>query len=123
MDIDRGHKTMTFEVYPEYSPCSRKLDLYIFANYHDGSRAICTSLERMIFTKYDESVSDNKPTLSINEHISKPFLQAMADALDKIGIRATGKPILENELTATKYHLEDMRKLVFFYHQEVKDAE
>ena len=45
--------------------------------------------------------------------MAKPFLQGMANELHKLGIRAEGEPVLENELSSTKYHLEDMRALVF----------
>ena len=54
-----------------------------------------------------------KPTFAINEGMSKPFLQAIANELHKLGIKAEKEPVLENEMTAVKYHLEDMRKLVF----------
>jgi hypothetical protein len=104
---------MKFEVYPQYHDYAGTLDLYIFSVDQRGVRSICTSLETMTFQEHDECTSIEKPTMSMNAHVAKPFLQAMADALDKIGVRPTGKPVLENELTATKYHLEDMRKLVF----------
>lgn len=103
---------MNIEVYTEYSDFGGTLDFYIFSVDKNGDRRICTSIEPMTFQPYNET-ADTKPTMSLNRYITKPFLQAMADALDKIGVRATGKPVLENELTATKYHLEDMRKLVF----------
>ena len=45
--------------------------------------------------------------------MAKPFLQAMANELKEIGVMAEGELVLENELGATKYHLEDMRQLVF----------
>jgi len=104
---------MKIEVYPQYRDYAGMLDFYIFSVDHDGSRSFCTSLEEMTFQKHTEEMTVEKPTMSLNQYVAKPFLQAMADALDKLGIRATGKPIAENELVATKYHLEDMRKLVF----------
>lgn len=104
---------MNIEVYPEYRDFANTLHLYVFAVDEHGGRSICTSLADMKFEKHTEGMVIDKPTLTLNRFVAKPFLQAMADALDKIGIKATGKPVLENELTATKYHLEDMRKLVF----------
>ena len=40
-------------------------------------------------------------------------LQAFMDALWNFGYRPYNKENYANELTATKYHLEDMRSLVF----------
>ena len=45
--------------------------------------------------------------------MSKPFMQAMANELHKVGIRPEGEPVLENEIEAVKYHLEDMRAMAF----------
>jgi hypothetical protein len=40
------------------------------------------------------------------------MLQAIADGLHDFGIRRTQEPVLQNELTATKYHLEDVREMI-----------
>ena len=55
--------------------------------------------------------------------MAKPFLQGMANELHKLGIRAEGEPVLENELSSTKYHLEDMRALVFenYKHEIIRE--
>jgi hypothetical protein len=50
--------------------------------------------------------------MSLRGEFIKPFLQAFADVCYKEGIMPEKQPIIENELTATKYHLEDMRKLL-----------
>ena len=44
---------------------------------------------------------------------NQQFLQAISNGLFNFGIRPEQEPILKNELTATKYHLEDMRELIF----------
>jgi len=54
-----------------------------------------------------------EPTIRLSGMVAKPFLQAMANAVKEFGIVAEDEPILGNELTAVRYHLEDMRKLVF----------
>lgn len=53
------------------------------------------------------------PTFRLNSHDATEFLQTMADICHERGIRPKSAPILENELSATKSHLEDMRRLVF----------
>ena len=106
---------MKFEVYCKYEDFSYHLNVYIFGIDENGKRSFCKSIDdgNMIFAEYDPALALEKPTFRLSGEVAKPFLQAMANELDEIGIRAEGKPILENELTATKYHLEDMRKLVF----------
>lgn len=103
---------MKFEVFCRHEDFANKLNFYIFRLNIDGSRRICTSLDKMEFSEYQEGCMI-EPTFSLNGLIVKPFLQEMANALKKIGIKAESEPILENELSAVKYHLEDMRKLVF----------
>ncbi len=103
---------MKFEVFCEHQDYAMRLNFYIFRLNVDGSRDICTSLDRMEFARQEEGAIV-EPTFSMAGGITKPFLQAMADTLHREGIYAEGEPILGNELIATKYHLEDMRTLVF----------
>lgn len=44
---------------------------------------------------------------------TKEFCQAIMDEAWNEGMRPTGFTDVKNETTAIKYHLEDMRKLVF----------
>ena len=103
---------MKFEVFCRYEDFADLLNFYIFSEGENGERYICTSLDKMEFSRYEEGALTD-PTLSLKGRIVKPFLKEMANALNKIGIRADGEPVIENELVAVKYHLEDMRKLVF----------
>lgn len=43
----------------------------------------------------------------------RQFLQAMVDAADELGIVPTRSKDRTDELKSVRYHLEDMRKLVF----------
>jgi hypothetical protein len=54
-----------------------------------------------------------KPTLTIYSEVATPFLQAMAQALDERGIKTENDFKIQGLLEATKYHLEDLRKLIF----------
>ena len=40
------------------------------------------------------------------------LLQAISDGLFDFGIRPTQEPVLKNEMSATKYHLEDIREVL-----------
>lgn len=51
--------------------------------------------------------------MKIPSEIGETLLQELANALHDMGIKAHSAAPLANELTAVRYHLEDMRKLVF----------
>jgi len=103
---------MKFEIYCRYQDFAMRLDFYIFEVLPNGTKRICTSLDKVEFKEWEPGLITD-PSFSLNGMIVKPFLQEMANTLKEIGIKAEGDPILENELSATKYHLEDMRTLVF----------
>lgn len=103
---------MKFEIFCQYEDFAMKLNFYIFQDRPDGSQDICTSLDKMEFKKVTQG-EEIEPSFTIRGPMAKPFLQAMANTLNEEGIRADGEPVLENELTAVKYHLEDMRTLAF----------
>ena len=103
---------MKFKVFCRYEEFANRLSFYVFSTGPTGARQICTSLDEMNFVDYEEGTMVD-PTFSLTGLVVKPFLKEMANALKQIGIRADDEPILENELAAVKYHLEDMRTLVF----------
>lgn len=104
---------MKFEVFCRYEDYAARLNFYIFRINPEGSRDLCTSMDRMEFVPYEENTVIEQASFSLTGRVVDPFLKEMANALSKIGIRADGEPVIENELTAVKYHLEDMRSLVF----------
>lgn len=89
------------------------LDLtYIsFISEVNGKRSIAKPI-KLEFEEIKEGESIEH-TLKIHNNFSKPFLKAMAEALDKQGIKTENDHKLQGILEATKYHLEDMRKLTF----------
>lgn len=103
---------MKFKVYAKYEDFAQRLNFYIFLINHDGSLEICTSIDEMRFAPYKKTTV-TEPSFSLSGPATKPFLQAMANTLKEIGISADGEPVIANELKAVKYHLEDMRSLVF----------
>jgi len=64
------------------------------------------------FEEIPEGSFFKAPTLRINWHDSKDFMAALKEALDGEKLPPSA---LEGELKATKYHLEDMRKIVDGY--------
>ena len=104
---------MKFEVYCQYEDFSLRLNFYIFSIDETGKKSFCKSIDKMEFEDYTPGQCINKPTFCLKGPVTKPFLQAIANELKEMGIKPEGEPILENELSAVKYHLEDMRKISF----------
>jgi len=102
---------MKFKVYTEYKDFAGDICLYIAEERPDGRLAVAKPIEFEFEVK--ERGEIRQPTMVLYRLVAIPFLQSIANACEKIGILPEGKPILENELTATKYHLEDMRKITF----------
>lgn len=104
---------MKFEVFCKHEDFSNRLNFYIFGIDESGKRSFCTSIDRMEFKDYRDGECIEEPTFCLKGAVTKPFLQAIANELKNIGVKAEGEPVLENELTAVKYHLEDMRRISF----------
>lgn len=63
----------------------------------------------------DESGAFTVPSefvMQVPEHLGRDFLKAMAEALDKEGVKTENDFKVAGLLEATKYHLEDMREIV-----------
>ena len=52
-----------------------------------------------------------KPFLTLPEMMAKELFSGLAQALDKQGYKTESNSKLEGLLEATKYHLEDLRKI------------
>ena len=53
-----------------------------------------------------------EPTIRMDYLYAQEFLKALAEALDKNGIKIDKDAKMEGLLEATRYHLEDLRKLL-----------
>ncbi len=94
----------------EQRPFCAELGIYIVDRRgNDLSVAGPVDLE---FHPYKEG-DEVKPTLSIPFWMAEEFMQAFVDELSNNGVKTKNELTMEGELNATKYHLEDMRKLVF----------
>ncbi len=102
---------MKYKIYLNYEDYAERLSMYVTGEKPNGARYICTDLNNMAFEEMIMGEADVTPTLILKGMIAKPFLQAFVDSAKVLGITPTGDPISENELVATKYHLEDMRRL------------
>ena len=112
-----------FEVFCKYEDYSQTLNVYIFVDNPDGIRSLMTSLDKGEVRTYNRGEFIEKPTFRIEGGLSKSFLQAFANELNTLGIKAEEAPVLANELVATQNHLEDMRALVFenYKHEIIRE--
>jgi hypothetical protein len=88
--------------------------MYILRGEPSGRFSVVTD---MVFETQEENsfISEDKATIDDSKHFCpdvRSFLQACADAAWEIGIRPKQIEDHTSELKATKYHLEDMRRLV-----------
>jgi len=88
-------------------------DIYITEEDVDGKRFVV----RPMILEFQEIISNQtyEPSIKISRVLGKEtnFLQALSDALSKCGYEPKSVEENKGELKATKYHLEDMRKVVF----------
>lgn len=92
-----------------FKPWSDVVQVWI-ANRHDLKTDIYHFNEngQMVASELREGANDPEPTMVINQLIWRGIKQAFQ------GIEETpDKVAVDSELKATKYHLEDLRKLVF----------
>ncbi len=95
-------------------------DTYDFLFYEDlqfrDNYAIGLPMEIIMQTIPEYTVIE-KPTLSLHGAKGKEFIQSFVNEAHRLGFQAEeqGKKIevIKNELVAVRYHLEDMRRLVF----------
>ena len=91
------------------------LDVLFYEDVNE--KIIIVNPVQLIMKRIDEGDRIEEPTFSIRGKESGSFLQSFVNEAYKLGIRPEqdGKTItmIENEMKAMKFHLEDMRKLVF----------
>ncbi len=76
---------------------------------HEGNRVYVAKKVNLEFEELPEGYFFKEPTLAIGWYHASDLMAAFKEALDgeKLPVSA-----VEGELKATKYHLEDMRKIL-----------
>ncbi len=77
-------------------------------------------MHRVIYNFYtgiSEILSEGDPypedyILKIPNHLVEPLFRSFAETLDKRGIKTPNTHKIEGQLDSTKYHLEDLRKML-----------
>ncbi len=86
-------------------------NVFIYREVGNGWELLSFEKGEMVITKIERG-RRMTPTMILPWNAHRGLLQAFADAILSYGLRPEAEPVLENELTATKYHLEDMRSIV-----------
>lgn len=99
---------MNIEV--EYNPVTRSYDFWITNDTPNGAYiAKPLRLEMEIIN----TAIYLPPTFTVNSKELDILMPKIHDAMNRIGFKPKEEAKIEGILEATKYHLEDMRKLVF----------
>lgn len=100
------------EYFAHVSRTPHGLSLNIFIGYMDNKD--CYILRNNKMVKVDP-LEPEEPTIKMNVPFGeqKRLLGSIVDGLIEYGIKPSEKLPDSSELTAVKFHLEDMRKIVF----------
>lgn len=85
--------------------------IFISIGYRDGHRLFLADPVELIFREYELGMK-YEPTLSLNWAFAREFLKALAEELDKAGVKTDSDAKMQGILEAQKYHLEDLRTML-----------
>jgi len=86
------------------NPCSDSVSLYVFER---GDKKIRVYTTNKVVKEYNDG-DEITPSLVIPKHFLPELLKAIVD----LGIQSPDQSFISGELVATKFHLEDTRKLL-----------
>ncbi len=87
-------------------------ELEIYFGFEDNKGLNIAKPVKLEYNRIDEG-GEAKPTFLIPRGVASNFLEAILGAIEDQGIKPESTSKTEGLLEATKYHLEDMRKIVF----------
>jgi hypothetical protein len=99
---------MKLSIYFEQKAWNQTTAVWLVAENERGERLMAKPMP-LIFEPFDES-KIIEPSLEFTGAIARQFFPALYDALVEAGYAKKQK---DESVDAIKYHLEDMRKLVF----------
>lgn len=83
-----------------------RVDFLLYVHRENG-RDVVSPLE---LKHIDAGLISGLPTFSLDRDEATDFLRSVMDVAWEMGVRPTG---YDNDLGATKHHLDDMRRIVF----------
>lgn len=100
-----------WRVHVKKEPWRDDVGIYILRDSFVGGKDSIAFVKAFEMKKMHEGDLMEEPSLKMLSGEAHEFLQAMVNAAWGVGIKPTAMEDSANELKATKYHLEDMRKL------------
>lgn len=102
---------MEFEVRIGQDVLRSGIAIVVFDKRYNDSRVLnLYTGESKVLKEFEEIPQEF--IMKVSDIIAQEFLQALAEALDKNGIKTDKDAKIQGTLEATKYHLEDMRSLL-----------
>ena len=80
--------------------------------YREGMDTYCAQTSKLEFKKIDADNRKLVPLFELPKELADQFFKALAEALDEKDIKTDNDFKIKGLLDATKYHLEDLRKLL-----------
>lgn len=99
---------MKLSIHNEDRPWEDSACFWIVAEYPDGTRKIAKPMQ-FEFVEYQKGLS-LEPSFNFSGWVAREFFPALQEAMIRSGVL---KPTKNEQIESIKYHLEDMRKLVF----------
>lgn len=99
------------KVYLDYSDYSLELKLWIVDDQSERRKLLNYKDGIWIATDIENGVQ-GEPSLILPGRLGEEVMQAMAEAFSKRGIKTENDHKIQGTLEATKYHLEDLRKIL-----------
>ena len=93
------------------NPAFRGWDVWITKELSDGGIKLAKPIE-LVFDDIDGGRCI-LPTMQFKGHDGGDFLSSFASGLERAGFKSNEFKQTHEEISAIKYHLEDMRKIVF----------
>jgi len=104
---------MSIKVSIEYAPKIRGTKVYIYDEKDNGSIDVYEPTELVVRHIEKPWAEDINPTFNFPARVGHEFLNQLCNALVVAGFKPDEIKAKNSEVEAIKYHLEDMRNLVF----------
>lgn len=101
------------KVHIDNAPYRNVANVWIIKYENKRNYILRWSGKEWICNEFEEGSYLNEPSISFPYPIATDVFKAMIDAISDQGIKPDAYSVLEGEIKATKYHLEDMRNIVF----------
>ena len=101
-----------FKVVINQKPAGFGIDIYIL-QIDDKFKKMSVAKPVEFVFEVVEDETKVKPTIELGRFFADEFIKAWAEAAKEKGFKPEEDYIMQGKLEATKYHLEDMRKIVF----------